>query len=234
MRWRIQRSPPAESAFEEWLKRCRKELVLGAEPTGTQSSCPGDEFLQSLAQKSQAIDLLDPRIDHAASCPACMRRLSALQDKRSRQSAAFHFAIGALVCGALITGAFWLFRTGFFVHSLGDQAAVVAETIDLSAAGTYRGDQPTQLSSAALPHAVVRLTLVLPRFSTPGKYLISVTKDRAGTQAVGAAAATSSGDDRSRTVTVTLDLRSARPGPHFLSTTREQDQASYYYPLEIQ
>ena len=34
-------------------------------------------------------------------------------------------------------------------------------------------------------------------------------------------------------VTVTLDLRSATTGPHFLSTTREQDQASYYYPLDI-
>ena len=34
-------------------------------------------------------------------------------------------------------------------------------------------------------------------------------------------------------VSVTLDLRSAKTGPYFLSTTRAQDEASYYYPLDI-
>ena len=34
-------------------------------------------------------------------------------------------------------------------------------------------------------------------------------------------------------VSVDLDLRKAAAGPYFLSTTHEQDQASYYYPLQI-
>ncbi len=32
-------------------------------------------------------------------------------------------------------------------------------------------------------------------------------------------------------LTVTLDLRNLPPGTHFLATTHERDQASYYYPL---
>ena len=34
-------------------------------------------------------------------------------------------------------------------------------------------------------------------------------------------------------VSVDLDLRSARTGAYFLSTTHEKDQAAYYYPLQI-
>jgi len=34
-------------------------------------------------------------------------------------------------------------------------------------------------------------------------------------------------------VSVELDLRSAKAGAYFLATTHEQDQASYYYPLQI-
>jgi hypothetical protein len=30
-----------------------------------------------------------------------------------------------------------------------------------------------------------------------------------------------------------LDLRQAKEGVYFLSTTRDQDQASYYYPLQV-
>jgi len=34
-------------------------------------------------------------------------------------------------------------------------------------------------------------------------------------------------------ITANLDLRSAKTGQYFLSTTHEQDQAAYYYPLRI-
>jgi hypothetical protein len=44
---------------------------------------------------------------------------------------------------------------------------------------------------------------VLPRHSAPGQYLRN------------------------------LDLRNAHAGQYFISTTHEQDQAAYYYPLQI-
>jgi hypothetical protein len=49
--------------------------------------------------------------------------------------------------------------------------------------------------------------------------------------AYSSAAATGNGDREE--VSVNLDLRKSRPGAYFLSTTHEQDQASYYYPLQI-
>jgi hypothetical protein len=60
-----------------------------------------------------------------------------------------------------------------------------------------------------------------------------VTRDQNGNGLIseGTAATTASGDQER--VTVDLDLRSARAGAYFLSTTREQSQAAYYFPLQI-
>jgi hypothetical protein len=84
-----------------------------------------------------------------------------------------------------------------------------------------------------LPAAQVRLTIILPRFSPPGQYAVAVTQDQNGNGVVAQRAelATISGDQES--VSVELDLRAARAGAYFLATTHEQDQASYYYPLQI-
>ena len=85
----------------------------------------------------------------------------------------------------------------------------------------------------SLPAAMVRVTVILPRFSPPGQYLVAVTRSQngEGPLAEGQAVSVTSGDQER--VLVDLDLRSARAGEYFLSTTREQDQASYYYPLQI-
>jgi hypothetical protein len=103
----------------------------------------------------------------------------------------------------------------------------------LSNAGSYRGDQPAPLQSVSLPAAVVKVTVVLPRYSTPGQYVVAVTGDQSGSDPVAKGIGRAVADGSRELVTVTLDLRSATTGPHFLSTTREQDQASYYYPLDI-
>jgi hypothetical protein len=85
----------------------------------------------------------------------------------------------------------------------------------------------------SLPAALVRVKIVLPRFSRPGQYTVAVTRDQTVNYplAYGNAATNNGGDQEE--VFVDLDLRKSRPGAYFLSTTHEQDQASYYYPLEI-
>jgi hypothetical protein len=84
-----------------------------------------------------------------------------------------------------------------------------------------------------LPAALVKVTIILPRFSRPGQYMVAVTHDQSVNDplAHGAAAANGGGDREE--VSVDLDLRKSQPGAYFLSTTHEQDQASYYYPLQI-
>src|SRR5260370_39304294 len=49
----------------------------------------------------------------------------------------------------------------------------------------------------------------------------------------GKASAAATGNRDREEVSVYLDLRKSQPGCYFLSTTHEQDQASYYYPLQI-
>jgi hypothetical protein len=111
--------------------------------------------------------------------------------------------------------------------------AIVSQTVNLWDVGTFRGEQPAQLQSVSLPAARVKLKIILPRFSPPGQYLVAVTRDQSGNgvMAEGSSAALASGNKE--TVAVDLDLRKAKSGQYFLSTTHEQDEASYYYPLQI-
>jgi hypothetical protein len=111
--------------------------------------------------------------------------------------------------------------------------AVVSETVNLWDAGTLRGRQPSPLQSVSLPASLVRVKIVLPRFSAPGRYEVAVTRDQAGNDVQTHGTVTTTNNGGREEVSIDLDLRKAEAGPYFLSTTREQDQASYYYPLQI-
>jgi hypothetical protein len=112
-------------------------------------------------------------------------------------------------------------------------AVPVSKTVDLWNTVTYRGEQPSPLQSVVLPSAPVRLTIVLPRFSSPGQYLVAVTRDQSGNGVIAEGFASASSSNGQERVSLDLDLRSAKAGAYFLSTTHEQDQAAYYYPLQI-
>jgi hypothetical protein len=124
----------------------------------------------------------------------------------------------------------------YFIHTREQTVAVaqpVSKTVDLWNAGTDRGEQPGQLQSVELPAAVVRLTVILPRFSPPGQYLIAVTRKEDGTGVVAEGLAPTVSAGPREKVSVALDLCKVSAGAYFLSTTHEQDQAAYYYPLQI-
>ncbi|MGB6130931.1 MAG: hypothetical protein WBG54_04060 [Acidobacteriaceae bacterium] len=208
-----------------------QERVLSGEtePTGP---CPDEAFLRGLARRSKTIPLSDPRINHAANCPNCMNRILAMRQNihAERRKLAFGLAAACLVVIAGLAG--W---SRYEMHHRQTMASVapVSATVDLWNKGTYRGEQPGQLQSVSLPSAPVRLTIILPRFSPPGQYLIAVTRDQSGNGVIAegfASATVSNGQER---VYLDLDLRSAKAGEYFLSTTHEQDQAAYYYPLQI-
>ncbi len=111
--------------------------------------------------------------------------------------------------------------------------AAVPESVDLWNAGTFRGDQPAPLQAVSLPVALVKVTIILPRYSDPGRYAVAVTRDQGGNDLLAKASAAATGNRDREEVSVYLDLRKSQPGSYFLSTTHEQDQASYYYPLQI-
>jgi hypothetical protein len=221
----------AEHRFEKWIAQRHQERVL-AEETAPQGRCPGEDFLQKLARKSRDIRLSDPRVDHAATCPACMRRLLTMrrEHRSRRQKVMLATAVTAcVVIAAVIT----VGRHELEKRSLATNSAVVAETVNLWDAGAFRGQQPGQLQSVTLPAARVRLTIVLPRFSSPGQYVVAVTHGPDGSGLISEAAATTTDSEQKEAISVDLDLRRAHAGQYYLSTTHEQDQTSYYYPLQI-
>jgi hypothetical protein len=227
----------AEDRLDAWITRQHQERVLDGR-TAPVGPCPGEAFLESVARQSKQIALSDPRVDHAANCPVCMRRLLELRSQHlsRRRRLVFTAAVG---CCLLIVAAFAMVSwRGSNTPHPSDNMAAIPETIDLSNAGTLRGlpsnsAEPSPLQSVSLPAALVRVKIILPRFSRPGQYTVAVTRDQTVNDplAHGNAAANGGGDQEE--VFVDLDLRQSRPGAYFLSTTHEQDQASYYYPLQI-
>lgn len=229
MRWKWRWSLSAEDRIETWINRHYQEQLLAESmiPTGP---CLDDAFLQNIVSRSRDISLSDPRIDHVASCPQCMARLRAKSRSRARRLA---LATTAAVCAAIVIGLIlspWIQSNRS--HS-GINASVVAETVNLWNATTIRGTQPAPLEAVSLPASLVRLTVILPRFSPPGKYLIAVTRDQASSQVVAEGLAQSIENGKRQEVSVKLNLQRAAAGKYFLSTTHEQDQSSYYYPLQI-
>ena len=231
MRLNLRWPSRAEGRFEKWIAQRHQERVLAGEipPEGP---CPGEDFLQKLARKSRDIRLSDPRVDHAATCPACMRRLLTMRrDHHSRRQKTI--LVTAVTACVVIAAVITVARYELQRHSLATNSAVVAETVNLWDAGAFRGEQPGQLQSVSLPAARVRLTIILPRFSSPGQYIVAVSHDSNGSGLISEAVATIINSGQKEAISVDLDLRRALAGQYYLSITHEQDQASYYYPLQI-
>jgi len=162
-----------------------------------------------------------------------MSRVVALRDESRSRNRRLAYALTAVTCLILIAATFgW-----FYLRHTREQTVAVAQpvskTVDLWGAGTDRGEQPGQLQSVELPASVVRLTVILPRFSPSGQYLIAVTRKDDGSGLVAEGLATTFAAGQKEKVSVSLDLRKVSAGAYFLSTTHEQDQAAYYYPLQI-
>jgi hypothetical protein len=231
MRLSWHRFSRAEDRFESWITEQHLRRVLAGKtiPSG---HCPGEGFLRDLARKSKSISLSDPRIDHTANCRKCMSRLLELreQNRTRRQRLAFTAAITAcaLIAASVVVAWYLTQRKAPSANT-----AVVAQTVNLWDAGTVRGEQLGQLESVSLPAASVRLTIILPRHSEPGLYPIAITRDQNGNGVVAEGTSTTVANGEQQRITTGLDLRKAAAGPYFLSTTHEQDQAAYYYPLQI-
>ena len=222
----------AEDRIESWLVQRHQERVLAGDTTPV-GPCPDETFLRELARKDKRIELLDPRVDHAANCSTCMSRILIFRQENRSRRRKLAFGTAVAVCLMIAAAVIGVARYGVHRQLPSSDLAVVSQTVNLWDAGTVRGNQPGSLQSVFLPAAVDRVTIILPRFSPPGLYAVAVTRDQNGNGVVAqrSAPATINGDHES--VSVELDLRAAKPGAYFLATTHEQDQASYYYPLQI-
>jgi hypothetical protein len=162
-----------------------------------------------------------------------MRRLFDLQEER--RSRRLKLVSGLAIACVLVVAALFVgtIRRGAGAPQATPTESAVLESVDLSDAGTLRGNQPAPLQAVSLPAALTKVTIILPRYSDLGQYVVAVTRDQKGSDLVAKASGTATGGPDRAEVSVYLDLRKSKPGSYFLSTTHEQDQASYYYPLQI-
>jgi hypothetical protein len=163
-----------------------------------------------------------------------MRRLLGFRKRAAFQRRRLIFATAVISCLLIAISVVLSVRHAIPLRQPAVSSVAVARTVDLSSKGTFRGEQPSRVQSVSLPKGVVKLTLILPRFSEPGQYAVSVTRSRSDVDLIAGAHTYTKREGASEELSVLLDLRLASPGQYFLSTTREQDEASYYYPLEIQ
>jgi len=182
----------------------------------------------------------DPARLHLASCSECFAEYRGYkgewEERRSARKRIVGWLAAACVLAAVGAGA-WVYQRQRDDHHAQVQLASsipVEKRVDLFDEGTVRGGEGTNtLKEVSLPAAVVHLTIILPRFSESGRYLIRVSKDKAGNEVVAQAVGDAATSDRKTTAVVTLDLRTAQAGEYFLATVRGADNGTYYYPLKI-
>jgi hypothetical protein len=76
--------------------------VLAGDVVST-GSCPDEDFLRRLARHSKCLELADPKVNHTASCPLCMKRLLALRQEYRQRCRMW--IVAGVVAGLLLAGA---------------------------------------------------------------------------------------------------------------------------------
>jgi hypothetical protein len=230
------------------------EFLLEAFPNPERKGCPDESVLKALAEGRLPSN--DPVGLHIGSCSECYAEYhhyrldwteSSIKTTSTSAVPAKPFA-SRLTWKTYALAASLFIIVGLFATYIahrGRQFAPVEvvsnepvnAVVDLFNVPTLRsGDNDAAaapLGKVSLPASIVRLNVTLPRFSQSGAYDVVVSQDRAGRQLIakGTGAATESNGKVS--MTVTLDLRSAKAGAYFLATVRDSDNGTYYYPLTI-
>jgi len=212
-----------------------RKFFLKANPNPDRVGCPDRDTLKAIAENTVPPD--HPNRLHLASCSPCFEEFRELKEahraKARRRTIIFAAAVAACF-GIAVVGVRFLVWPRRAVPNVETASATVTKTVDLFKVGTFRGVQPNQLEDAvSLPAARVRINLILPRLSESGLYRVCVTRDKTGQDIVAEGTAPAAADGPREIVIVTLNLRSATPGFYFLSTTRDKEEASYYYPVKI-
>ena len=199
-------------------------------------------FLRRYAGAPRKFSLSDPRVEHVSSCDYCLHKFLDIRAAQrqgvnsrafflgNRFSAAAAAGFVCLLIGLLMVKP-WYSRSS---RSITTQSVMVRRTLDLSDYGTYRGEQAPSVPVLSLPAALVKLQLILPRFSDPGNYFVVVAPDRSRRNRIAGAKAVATGADPRTLLNVTLDLRNAAPGNYVLATEREGEGGPYFYPLIVE
>jgi hypothetical protein len=230
-----------------------KDFLLETFPNPERKGCPDDKTIEALAENKLPVD--HPARLHVGSCSECYAEYRHFrrdweetnaatvsqtppQAKRSWQLKAVPWAVAAAML-LMFGGGYFAFRHYQLAPVARPRLASVAPvnvSVDLFDSGTVRGAsvEATPLQETSLPSSIVVLSIVLPRFSDTGNYVVNVSKDKSGSVIVASGSGNAiKGDGGKVSLKVTLDLRAAQPGAYFLATVRGTDNGTYYYPLQV-
>jgi hypothetical protein len=220
-----------------------RQFFLEANPNPERQGCPDEKTLKDIAQNK--LPLKHPARLHLASCSPCFAEFRSFKEQydaaRSLKRRVLWAVAACLVVAAGIYGSRVLLerkaQSAIGNRAQPGNAQTIANdrTIDLFNHGTVRGgSEPSPLDAVSLPSSLVRLRLILPRFSDPGSYTVAVSKDKGGSDIVARGSGMTVAAGPRLLLEVTLDLRRAQVGSYFLATVRESDNGTYYYPLKVQ
>lgn len=228
-----------------------QEHVLQNYPNPQRIGCLDRATLQTLVENPEKLNLGDPKYLHVFKCAECTRELIELRKLRNEEimptsltaaiatstskSSNWRWATLTavfLLCSILFGGLLiWRSHSGTNGARNTNEVAV-AETIDLSRAGTPRGNEASSVA-LGLPRRLVSLHIVLPYYSPGGHYRVSITAQRLDGSAKAEGDAIALAQGQHAEITVSLDLRNLIPGTYYLATTHDGDPASYFYPVTI-
>ena len=216
-----------------------KDYFLEANPNPDRIGCPEERTLRALAE--DRLPASHPARLHLASCSECFAEFRGFRGDWEQSRKRRRRIIGWAVAASLIVASgigIWEYQHALSGHLAAVQMAStqhVNANVDLFNAGTVRGedDDANALKQVSLPAAIVNLSVTLPRFSESGHYEVLVSRDKLGNEVVAKGAGEAVADAGKVIVSVTLDLRSAKPGAYFLATVRGSDNGMYYYPVQI-
>lgn len=228
---------------EQWFVEQLRAYTSRLSRSTMTPACREDSFLRSYAAKPESFSLSDPRVEHVTSCSHCLQALLELQSEiRDRRAAPAGQAARALLgtvysSARFVVARLWKRLPSRISQSPAAQQATVAvdRTLDLANYGPDSGTEKwPPRPPLHLPAALLRVTLVLPRFSGTGAYTITVAAS--GTESACVARATGiavTGEGQTE-LTVTLDLTRARPGRFVLLIEASEQIDSYSYPLNVE
>jgi hypothetical protein len=222
-----------------------REYVIENYPNPERIGCLDHETLAAFVESPGKLDFSDPKYLHIFKCAECTCELNDL--RRLREERGFRqqqitgltsahgwkgFAVAAAVClVAVIVVLTWRERSKQVVTNERMEVPV-HQLVDLSQDGIPRGLNESAIQPPiSLPKRLIELDLVLPFYSPPGDYRITISKARGEGVVLSQLSAAVSHGPRTELHT-NLDLRTFRPGEYYLGTHQDGDSV-YYYPVRI-
>lgn len=196
--------------------------------------CVSEEFLRFYAQHPEQLSLSDVRVSHVTDCSHCLPRLLELRAQNAvRRKRKIQYAwITAASAAGLILGLLLVKLPDRHRAAL-HEATLATITIDLTNRGTFRGSSEDAQTPLVLPASPLSLRLILPRFSEPGPYSVSISTDRQSARSLVSTRAVAVTKEQQTLLSVQLDLSVLPAGDYVLATEHDGDGGAYYYPIHV-